>query len=82
MVKKAKKNRRRFKRADVGDCPFCESKIDPDYKDYNKLEKYLTDRGRIIGGIRSGVCSKHQRRLTLAIKRARHLGLLPYTPSL
>jgi small subunit ribosomal protein S18 len=82
MAKKRKKNKKRIKRYDVGDCPFCTKGKEPDYKEYEELAKYLTDRGRILGGARSGVCSKHQRRLTIAIKRARQLGLLPFTPSL
>lgn len=64
------------------ECPFCSRKATPDYKSYDDLGKFLTDRGKIIGRIRSGVCAKHQRRLTIAIKRARFLGLLPYTSGL
>lgn len=60
-------------------CPFCESKKVPDYKAFDDLKRFVTDRGKIIGRKRSGVCAKHQRRLTIAIKRARFLGLLPYT---
>lgn len=64
------------------DCEFCKAKREPDYKNYTALEKYLTDRAKIIGKRRTGICSKHQRRLSVAIKRARHLGLLPLTPSI
>lgn len=59
-------------------CPFCRGEKDPDYKDYQTLAKYLTDRAKIIGENRSGLCAKHQRRLSIAVKRARHLGLLPF----
>jgi small subunit ribosomal protein S18 len=59
-------------------CPYCKDKRDPDYKDYNNLAKFMTDRSKIIGESRSGLCAKHQRRLSIAIKRARHLGLLPF----
>lgn len=62
-------------------CPFCTGRKNPDYKDYKYLEKFLTDRAKIVGRDRSGVCSRHQRKLTSAIKRARHLALLPFTPS-
>lgn len=60
-------------------CPFSEKgapKID--YKDIRVLQKYLTERGRIIPRRVSFVSSEHQRQLAVAIKRARHLALLPY----
>ncbi|OGM04226.1 30S ribosomal protein S18 [Candidatus Woesebacteria bacterium RIFCSPHIGHO2_12_FULL_42_9] len=63
-------------------CPFCSAKKDPDYKAYEELKRFVTDRAKIIGRKRSGVCAKHQRRLSLAIKRARFLGLLPFTSAL
>ena len=62
-------------------CHFCVEKIAIDYKDFGKLRRYVSDRGRIEPRRRTGVCAKHQRRLALAIKRARYLALLPYTPS-
>jgi small subunit ribosomal protein S18 len=64
----------------TGPCPFCTSGKIPSYKDPKELGKYLTDRAKMVGKERSGVCTKHQRKLTVAIKRARHLGLLPYSP--
>lgn len=57
-------------------CMFCKGGSSPDYKDFEILRKFVTDRGRIVGRKRSGLCAKHQRRLATAIKRARHLGLL------
>lgn len=84
MAKK-KDNKRRRKiilEAVPRDCPFCKNKIEPDYKDYKNLEKYVSDRAKMFGKDRTGLCSKHQRRVSLAIKRARHLALLPYAPSL
>jgi len=63
-------------------CPFCTAKKDPDYKEFKTLEKYLSDRAKIYGSVRTGTCAKHQRALTRAIKRARHLALLPFTPSI
>lgn len=65
-----------------GSCPFCKSKTTPDYKDYESLKKFVTDRAKIVSTDRSGVCAKHQRRLSVAIKRARHLALLPFTPAI
>lgn len=80
MAKKKTKRRRSVQRFQqiFKKCPFCEEKKQPDYKDYQNLRKFLTDRAKIIGKRRSGVCSKHQRKITVAIKRARHLGLLPF----
>lgn len=63
-------------------CPFDKNGTDPDYKDVDTLQKYISDRAKILGKDRTGICSKHQRRLSMAIKRARHLGLLPYIPAL
>jgi small subunit ribosomal protein S18 len=55
-------------------------KIDtPDYKDAAFLRQYITNRGKIKPRRKSGTCAKHQRRLALAVKRARHIALLPYT---
>ena len=59
-------------------CLFCEAKSTPSYKEYENLAKYLSDRGRIYSSERSGVCSKHQRKLSQEVQRARFLALLPY----
>lgn len=72
----AKKNRRR-RRKKV--CSFCVDHMKfVDYKDVPRLRRYLTDRGKILPRRISGNCAGHQRQLTRAIKRARHLALLPY----
>jgi small subunit ribosomal protein S18 len=63
-------------------CSFCKGKVGPTYKNYSELEKYITDRAKILPKSRTGVCTKHQRRLAVEIKRARNLGLLPFTGSL
>ena len=61
-------------------CAFCADKSKSiDYKDINKLKKHITDRGKILPRRISGNCSKHQRELTIAIKRARQVALLPYS---
>jgi len=61
-------------------CNFCIDKIERiDYKDVNRLRKYITERGKIIPRRISGNCAKHQRQLTVAIKRARNIALLPFT---
>jgi len=57
-------------------CYFCDNKKEPDYKDVESIVRYVSDRGRIAGRKRSGLCAKHQRRLATAVKRARFLGLV------
>jgi small subunit ribosomal protein S18 len=70
--------RGRFQRRRV--CTFCVDKIDNiDYKDINLLRRFVSDQGQIDSRRRTGTCARHQRRLTVAIKRARFLALLPYT---
>jgi small subunit ribosomal protein S18 len=61
-------------------CEFCIDKIEePDYKDVNMLRRYITDRGTLEPRRKVGTCAKHQRRVALAVKRARVIALLPYT---
>lgn len=63
-------------------CRFCADKeLIIDYKDVKALRNFLTERGKIIPRRIYGNCAKHQRELTEAIKRARHIALLPYTGS-
>jgi small subunit ribosomal protein S18 len=62
-------------------CTFCKEGKEPYYKDHQVLGRYVTDRAKIVGSARSGICSKHQRRLAIAIKRARFLALLPFSPT-
>ena len=61
-------------------CRFCVKKIDyVDYKDTGLLRSYITDRGKILSNKVTGNCAKHQRNLCRAVKRARVIGLLPFT---
>lgn len=61
-------------------CGFCADKVDiVDYKDNNKLKKFVTERGKILPRRISGNCARHQRTVTVAIKRARDIALMPYT---
>lgn len=61
-------------------CQFCIDKAtDIDYKDINKIRRYITERGKIIPRRISGNCAKHQRQLTVAVKRARNIAFLPFT---
>ena len=60
-------------------CVFCSEKAKPiDYKDVATLRKYISERGKILPRRITGNCAKHQRALTVAIKRARHVALMPY----
>ncbi len=60
-------------------CAFCVDHVAHiDYKDVNMLRRYLTDRGKIKPRRQTGTCAKHQRRLAVALKRARYLALLPF----
>lgn len=61
-------------------CVFCVEKIkDIDYKDTGRLRRFISDRGKIDPRRRTGTCAKHQRKLAVALKRARFMALLPYT---
>ena len=63
-------------------CSFCANEAEViDYKDPLKLRRYVSNRGKIEPRRRTGTCAKHQRALAVAIKRARHLALLPYVPA-
>ncbi len=66
--------RRRAKKV----CWFEQNKVEPDYKDIKIIGKYVTERGKIVPRRLSGVSSKNQRKLAVAVKRARHLALLPF----
>lgn len=73
---KSKKVRRAHKKKV---CLFCtEKNAVIDYKDVNRLKKFITEKGKIIPRRASGVCAEHQRDLSVAIKRARYMALLPY----
>lgn len=63
-------------------CAFCVDKIDEvDYKDISRLRRHLSERGKIEPRRKLGTCARHQRSVTVAIKRARHVALLPFVSS-
>lgn len=73
MIKRDKRKKRR-------PCNFCADKVEGiDYKELVKLRRYITERGKILPRRITGNCALHQRQLTVAIKRARIMALLPYT---
>jgi small subunit ribosomal protein S18 len=59
-------------------CWFDQNATEPDYKDQKVVERFVTERGKIVPRRLSGVCSKHQKKLAVAIKRARYLAMLPF----
>ena len=76
---KRRDGRPRYVRRKV--CSFCVGKVKLiEYKDVGVLRRYLSDRAKIDSRRKTGTCPRHQRALSLAIKRARHLALLPFTP--
>lgn len=73
MRRERKRSRRRV-------CGFCVDKVVAiDYKDTHRLRRFITERGKVLPRRVSGNCAHHQRMLTLAIKRARNIALLPFT---
>ena len=63
-------------------CNFCVDKAESiDYKEVNRLRRYLSERAKIEPRRKTGTCARHQRMLTTALKRARHVALLPYAPA-
>lgn len=73
------KNPKKVRKTPKKVCVFCQEKVESiDYKDTAKLRKFQTEKGKIIPRRTTGVCAKHQRELTNAIKRARVMALLPY----
>ena len=69
---------RRFRRAKI--CTFCVDRATHiDYKDVDLLQRYVSHRGKILPRRQTGTCAKHQRALAGAVKRARHVALLPFT---
>ena len=61
-------------------CPLCSDKyFELDYKNADQLKKFVNEKGKILPRRATGACAKHQRVITLAVKRARHIAILPYT---
>ncbi len=75
------KRRSKFRGRKARVCPFCADRVQIDYKDVALLSRYITGGGKIASRHKTKACSRHQRRLSQAIKRARFLALMPYAPS-
>lgn len=63
---------------EIKECPLCKEQKTPDFLDVEVLSRFLSDRGKIFPRSRTGACSKHQRKLSKEVKRARYIALLPY----
>ena len=73
-------NRRGGRKGRKKVCAFCVDKVDViDYKDISRLRRFISERAKILPRRVTGTCARHQRELTVAIKHARYLSLLPYT---
>ncbi|HHT95558.1 MAG TPA: 30S ribosomal protein S18 [Clostridia bacterium] len=68
----------KFRRPKKKICQFCADKNTIDYKDLNTVKRYISERGKILPRRVTGTCAKHQRDVTIAVKRARQIALLPY----
>lgn len=80
MTEKTEKTPYRNRKAKKKVCQFCVDKVEYiDYKDVAKLRRFVSERAKILPRRITGTCAKHQRQLTTAIKRARHIALLPYS---
>ena len=78
MAERSDRPERRGRKGRKKVCSFCVDKIDTiDYKDVAKLRRFISERAKILPRRVTGTCARHQRELTVAIKRARHLALLP-----
>ena len=70
----------RFRKMRKKVCPLCANKdMVLDYKNADQLKKFTNEKGKILPRRATGACAKHQRDITLAVKRARHIAVLPYT---
>lgn len=81
MIKKRKSEFKRKRRIDIipKKCYFCVKGAEPDYKDVKILRQFTSQRGKILPSTVTGVCRKHQNKLTKEVKRARMVALLPFT---
>ncbi len=77
MMKRSFRNQVRLRPVPT-DCPFCHHDTKPDYTNPGSITQYITERGKILGRARTGLCNKHQIVLKREMKRARFMALIPY----
>lgn len=75
---KTKGPRRMKSKRSPKDCLFCKENKNPSFEDSAALQKFLSERGKIVPRMRSGLCAKHQKNLAKQVKYARHLAILPF----
>ncbi len=79
MAKQTKNTKRRARKQEtVAECFYCKEGKTPSFLEYEILSKFTSERGKIMPRSRSGICAKHQRKLTSEIKRARYMAFLPF----
>jgi small subunit ribosomal protein S18 len=78
MAKKTIKRRPRKQQEVASECFFCKENKNPSFLEHEILTRFVSERGKIFARSRTGLCSKHQRKLTIAVKRARYIGFLPF----
>ncbi len=79
MTHQHRPNNRNYKSPQITSCPLKGKEDQVTYKNVSLLEKFISTRGRLMPTSKTGVCASNQRRLSLAVKRARYMALLPYT---
>lgn len=77
MAKEQKRSTKRKQEVKM-DCFFCKEKKEPSFLEQEMLSRFVSERGKIMARTRTGLCSKHQRKLTSEVKRARYLAFLPF----
>ncbi len=60
------------------ECLFCKEEKDPSFLESDMLSRFTSERGKILPRVRTGICSKHQKKITVEVKKARYIGLLPF----
>ncbi|MDP3888907.1 MAG: 30S ribosomal protein S18 [bacterium] len=78
MIKRSKSHTKRRIVVNTSGCPFCKEGTEPSWQKADTLRKFVSERGKILQALRTGLCPKHQRRLAFAVKRARFIALLPF----
>ena len=78
MAKRKQTRRPKRRIIKIKDCSFCKLKTEPDYKDTDNLKHFISERGKILPRMVTGICQKHQMRLSRSIKQSRYMALLTF----